>query len=54
MTMFGQGCVKFQRGTNAIVCESVKFDYSDEGVNDTNARAMLTYYCICEDSKACE
>lgn len=49
-----QGCAVYHRATTATICDSVHFDYADEGVNDTNARALLTYYCICEDSKACE
>lgn len=52
--MSALGCAKYHKATTATVCNSVHFDYADEGVNDTNARALLTFYCICEDEKACE
>ena len=54
MAMCVGGCVKYQRATNATICENVHFDYADEGVNDTNARGLLLFYCLCEDNKACE
>lgn len=38
---------------NASAC-LVPFDYNDVGVNAQNARALLLYYCICEDRSKCE
>lgn len=52
--MFGLGCARFQKVTNATVCEKVDFDYSDTGMNNTNARAMLSFYCLCKDDKVCK
>lgn len=39
--------------SNASAC-LIPFDYNDLGVNAQNARALLLYYCICEDHKKCE
>lgn len=50
--MLGAGCTKLQI-SNTSACQ-VPFDYADEGVNEQNARALLMYYCICEDEKACQ
>lgn len=46
------GCMKLQT-TNASAC-LIPFDYNDVGVNAQNARALLLYYCICEDQSKCE
>lgn len=41
------------RTTNATACY-VGFDYTDEGVNDKNARALLKHYCICFNEDVCK
>ena len=46
------GC-KTLKTSNATACH-VGFDYSDEGVNERNARALLKHYCLCFDEGACK
>lgn len=45
------GCKTYQTSNNSACI--IPFDYSDEGVNDENARALLIHYCLCKDPKAC-
>lgn len=52
LMMFIVGC-KTLTVTNATACE-VGFDYKDPNVNEQNARALLTHYCICKDEKLCQ
>ena len=52
LTLYASGCATFP-ATNRTACY-VGFDYTDEGVNDQNARALLKHYCICVDEALCE
>lgn len=45
LTLSVGGCARLSVNTESI-CDIV-FDYSDEGINDVNAKAMLEYYCLC-------
>ena len=45
--------ISSNRRSNAPAC-MVGFDYKDEGVNDTNARALLSHYCLCVEAKFCQ
>lgn len=46
------GC-KTVNVSNTTACQ-VGFDYSDNGVNEQNARALLSHYCICYDEELCK
>ena len=48
---FVVGCTTLQT-SSASVC-LIPFDYADEGINEQNARALLLYYCLCKNEKAC-
>ncbi len=50
--MLSAGCATW-RASNASAC-LVPFDYTDENVNDQNARALLIHYCLCKDERACK
>ena len=50
--MSGIGCARLQV-SNASTC-AIPFDYSDEGVNEQNARGLLIHYCLCKDENLCE
>lgn len=52
LTLCVSGC-RTWGASNATACR-VGFDYTDTGVNDQNARALLKHYCICVDEALCE
>lgn len=52
LTMLVGSCKSYQT-SNASVCQ-IPFDYGDKGVNDTNARGLLIYYCLCKDETPCK
>lgn len=52
LALCASGC-KTWRASNATACR-VGFDYKDPGVNDQNARALLTHYCLCVNPRPCQ
>lgn len=49
LMMFASGCRTAPVKSNAAICR-IRFDYADPGVNDQNARALLSFYCACNPS----
>lgn len=53
LILFAAGCTKLT-ANREDVCR-INFDYTDNGINDQNAYALLEYYCLCNpETETCK